>query len=128
MRLSVTVDVPDLAAGIAFYRLFGLEEVARPVPQYAVLKAGEVTLGLMEKAAGTVPAPGAAPRDYARHWTPVHLDIDVADWAGTLAAVEAAGGSIEARHIVPGRRAVAFCADPFGHGFCVLGAPPAGAA
>ncbi|EPX86652.1 putative enzyme [Rubellimicrobium thermophilum DSM 16684] len=124
MRLSVTVDVPDLAAGIAFWSgAFGLREVARPHPAYAVLEAGGQSLGLLEKPEGSraTPAEGTE-RRYARHWTPVHLDLHVEDWEGTLAAVERLGGTVEQRHpAAPGRPPVAFCADPFGHGFCVLG-------
>jgi catechol 2,3-dioxygenase-like lactoylglutathione lyase family enzyme len=124
MRLSVTVDVPDLAAAIAFWGgALGLREVARPHLAYAVLEAGGQTLGLMEKPEGSraTPAEGTE-RRYARHWTPVHLDLHVEDWEGTLAAVERLGGTVEQRHAAaPGRPPVAFCADPFGHGFCVLG-------
>jgi predicted enzyme related to lactoylglutathione lyase len=122
MGLGITIDVPDLAAGLAFYLdVFGWEEVARPLPVYAIVQAEGLRIGLMEKAAGTVPAPGASPRDYARHWTPVHLDLHVADYAGTLARLRAGGGTVEAEHAVTGRPPVAFCADPFGHGLCILG-------
>jgi predicted enzyme related to lactoylglutathione lyase len=127
MRLSVTLDVPDLAAGLAFYGgVFGFTEVARPHPSYAVLKVGEQTLGLMQKAAGTRPTPANSPvRDYSRHWTPIHLDFHVDDFDDTLARIAAAGGICEERHSTPGRPDVAFCADPFGHGFCLLGPRPA---
>ena len=126
MRLSVTLDVPDIAAGLAFYgAVFGFAEVARPIPAYAVLRSGDQSLSLMEKPAGSRPTPVPGPlRDYGRHWTPVHLDFHVDNLPATLAAIRAAGGVVEAEHSAPGRRAVAFCADPFGHGFCVLGAAP----
>ena len=123
MRLSVTVDVPDLGRGIAFFAgAFGFREVARPFPAHAVLESGGQTLGLMEKPEGSRATPaGGTERRYARHWTPVHLDLHVEDFEGTIAAVEGLGGTVEAVHRVPGRGPVAFCADPFGHGFCVLG-------
>lgn len=126
MRLSVTLDVPDIGAGLAFYgRVFGFAETARPIPTYAVLAAGDQTLCLMQKAPGTRPTPAEGPlRHYARHWTPVHLDFHVDDLPGTLSAIRAAGGTVEAEHAAPGRRSVAFCADPFGHGFCLLGPAP----
>lgn len=126
MRLGVTIDVPDLAQGVAFYGgVFGLSEAARPIPTYAILQGNGLRLGLMEKAPGSRPTAAAGPvRDYARHWTPVHLDVHVDDLAATRAAVIAAGGSVEADHTAPGRPAVAFCADPFGHGFCLIGPAP----
>ncbi|NAZ36278.1 VOC family protein [Rubellimicrobium sp. CFH 75288] len=123
MRLGVTVDVPDLEAGVAFWRrAFGFAEVARPHPAFAVLEAAGQSLTLAEKPAGSRAAPAeGTERHYGRHWTPVHLDLHVEDLAAAVAAVEAAGGAVEAVHRPPGRPAVAFCADPFGHGFCILG-------
>ena len=124
MGYSATIDVPDLVAGVAFYGgLLGWEEVARPVPVYAILSDGTARLGLMQKAAGSRPTPADGPvRDYARHWTPVHLDFEVADFETALGRIAALGGAVEARHEVPGRPPVAFCADPFGNGFCLLAA------
>ena len=126
MSYSVTVDVPDLDAGLAFYRgVFGFVEVARPLPDYVILEAADQRLGLMRKEAGTraTPAEGTN-RRYSRHWTPVHLDFHVGDFEAALGAVERLGGSCEAVHRVPGRRVVAFCSDPFGHGLCLLGPRP----
>lgn len=123
MRYSATIDVPDLEAGIAFYGgVLGLREAARPVPAYAILSRDGQSLGLMEKAEGSRPTPAEeVRRGYARHWTPVHLDFHVDDVEATVAAVERLGGTVEQGHAVPGRSRVAFCADPFGHGFCILG-------
>ena len=44
------------------------------------MSGAQAPIYLLEKAAGT-PAAGATrqPRDYARHWTPVHLDVVVDD-------------------------------------------------
>lgn len=125
MEISVTLDVPNLGQGLAFYGdVFGFVETARPIPTYAVLASGAARLCLMEKAAGTPPFEGAPGRDYARHWTPVHLDFRVEDFEAVLERLEAAGGRIERRWDVHGRPPIAFCADPFGHGLCVLGAGP----
>ena len=123
MRYSATIDVPDLGAGIAFYGALGWKELSRPLPIMAVLGAGEQRLLIMERAPGTVPAPGAAPRDYARHWTPVHLDFHVADAAALRDVAVAAGATCEAFHERPGRPPVAMMQDPFGNGFCLIGEP-----
>lgn len=126
MHYSATIDVPDLAAGTAFYgEVLGLTETARPVPVYAILGSGDQSLGIMEKAAGTRPTPAAdVERRYTRHWTPVHLDFHVEHFEPAVAAVERLGGAVEHIHRVPGRRQIAFCADPFGNGFCILGPRP----
>ena len=123
MDWSATIDVPDLAAGLAFYGgVFGLTEVARPVPTYAILAAGERPLGLIQKAEGSRPTPAAGTeRRYARHWTPIHLDFHVEDFEPAVEAVTRLGGVVEQVHRREGFPRIAFCADPFGHGFCVLG-------
>ena len=123
MGFSPTIDVPDIGAALAFYGgVFGFAEVARPVPVYAVLDMGGQTLGLIEKSAGTLATPVAGTeRHYDRHWTPIHLDFHVDDFETAHKAVLDLGGTVEALHRVPGRSVVAFCCDPFGHGFCLLG-------
>lgn len=122
MSYSATIDVPDLEAGAAFYAALGWAERARPLPVMAVLEQGGQSLLLMQKPAGSQPTPDPAiRRDYARHWTPVHLDFHVADYEAALAAVLAAGATCEQRHDgMPGRPRVAFLSDPFGNGFCLI--------
>jgi lactoylglutathione lyase len=124
MRALINIDVPDLAAGIAFYTAaFGLR-ISRRFGDAAVeLVGAEVPIYLLARAPGTLPfANAAARRDYARHWTPVHLDVAVDDGEleAAVARAEAAGarreGAIE-RHAW-GR--IAYLADPFGHGLCLL--------
>jgi predicted enzyme related to lactoylglutathione lyase len=120
--LSVSVDVPNLEEGIAFYsQAFGFTKVATPVPGVVVLKAGEATLCLLEKAAGTAPSPATAERRrYDRHWTPVHLDFHVSDMKAALALALKAGAKQEQVFEHPEHGSAAFCSDPFGHGFCLL--------
>ena len=124
MDWSATIDVPDLAAGLAFYgSVFGLIEASRPVPTYAILAAEDGRrLGLMQKAEGSRPTPAeGTERRYARHWTPVHLDFHVDAFEPAVEAVARLGGVVEQVHRREGFPPVAFCADPFGHGFCILG-------
>ncbi|MFO1265838.1 MAG: VOC family protein [Rubrivivax sp.] len=120
--LSVSIDVPSLEDGVAFYgHAFGFEKKSAPAPGIAVLAAGGLEICLLEKPPGTRPAVGArSRRHYTRHWTPVHLDIHVDDLAGTLQRVAAAGAKVEQRFGNPQHGAVAFCSDPFGHGFCLI--------
>jgi len=126
MKYSVSIDVPSLDEGLKFYRdALGLKEVARPVPTYAVLKCGHSEIGLFEKPAGSKPAKDSDDlRRYERHWTPVHIDFHVDDFEGVLAKAVNAGAKCEQRHEVKGRPPIAFCSDPFGNGFCVVGTGP----
>lgn len=129
MKYSVSIDVPSLEDGLRFYRdALGLSEVARPIPTYVILKCGNGEIGIMEKAAGTKPARGAEDtRRYDRHWTPVHIDFHVDDFATVLTQAMKAGAICEQKFEIPGRPAIAFCSDPFGNGFCIVGARRSGA-
>ena len=127
MKYSVTIDVPNVEDGVRFYRdALGLAEVARPIPIYVILKCGAATIGIMEKPAGTKPARGSDDtRRYERHWTPVHIDFQVDDVEVVLARVLNAGAICEQKYELPGRPPIAFCSDPFGNGFCIVGASSA---
>lgn len=123
MKYSVCIDVPRLDEGLRFYRdALGFAEIARPIPIYVVLKCGESQIGLMEKAAGSKPAKGSDDvRRYERHWTPVHIDFQVDDFEAFLAKAINAGAVCEHKFEIAGRPPIAFCSDPFGNGFCVVG-------
>src|SRR5262249_28042448 len=86
MRYSVSIDVPRLDDGLAFYRdALGLPEIARPVPIYVILQCETSQMGLMENPAGSIPATGSDDvRRYERHWTPVHIDFQVDDFEAFL--------------------------------------------
>ncbi|MBX3208945.1 MAG: VOC family protein [Labilithrix sp.] len=121
--VHVSIDVPDLEAGLSFYEsAFGFVETARPFPTMAVLDANNVTVCMHEKAPRTKSSPGGEDvRRYERHWTPVHIDVHVRDLDAVLAKVTAGGGTIEREFRTQGPKPVAFCSDPFGNGFCIIG-------
>jgi catechol 2,3-dioxygenase-like lactoylglutathione lyase family enzyme len=123
MRYSVSIDVLQLDEGLRFYRdALGLPEVARPIATYVVLKCGDSQIELNEKSVGTKPAMGAEDvRRDDRHWTPVHIDFHVDDFEAFLAKAVSAGAKCEQKFEVDGRPPIAFCSDPFGNGFCVIG-------
>lgn len=119
---SISVDVPSLEEGLRFYgEAFGFEKVSEPYPGVAVLRAEGAQLLLLAKGAGTVPCPApGVTRHYGRHWTPVHIDFHVDEFKAALERVLRAGATQEHLFEVPGRPSVAFCSDPFGHGFCLI--------
>ena len=123
MKYSVSIDVPRLDDGLRFYRdALGFAEIARPVPTYAILECGNAQIGLIEQLAGSKPAKGTDEvRHYERHWTPVHIDFHVDDFEAFLAEAVKAGAQCEQKFEVVGRPPIAFCSDPFGNGFCVVG-------
>lgn len=121
--VHVSIDVPELAAGLRFYgEVFGFVETARPFPTMAILDANNVSVCMHEKREGSRSAAvGTVQRHYDRHWTPVHLDLHVDDFDAVLAKVRASGGAVENEFRKQGPRPAAFCSDPFGNGFCVIG-------
>lgn len=122
LGVTVSIDVPDLKRGISFYAsAFGFAEVAEPYPGVAVLETGAATITLLERREQTRPSPKASDmRRYDRHWTPVHLDFHVDDVKGALDRAIAAGATKEQFFESATHGSAAFCADPFGNGFCIL--------
>ena len=120
--VSISIDVPDLAEGVAFYcGAFGFSKKSEPVPGVAVLHGLNVELCLLQKRAGSKPSPGTTDRrSFERHWTPVHLDLHVDDLHAALERVEALGATREQVFKHAGHGSAAFCSDPFGNGFCLL--------
>jgi predicted enzyme related to lactoylglutathione lyase len=126
ISISVSIDVPSAEEGLRFYgEAFGFVRIAEPYPGVVVMRAGEAELLLLVKGSGSAPCPHSdAKRHYDRHWTPVHLDIHVDDFKATLEGALRAGAKQEQLFEIPGRPAVAFCSDPFGHGFCLIERKP----
>lgn len=122
ISIGISIDVPNLAEGVRFYsEAFGFSKAAEPVPDVVVMKLGATTVCLLQKVAGSEPSPRTQDvRRYERHWTPVHLDIHVDDLAQARERVVRAGGIEEQVFMNPEHGSAAFCADPFGHGFCLI--------
>jgi predicted enzyme related to lactoylglutathione lyase len=120
--VSISIDVPNLAEGVAFYcGAFGFTKKAEPVPGVAVLEGLNLELCVLEKPAGSRPAPDTSDRrKYERHWSPVHLDFHVDDLHAALERALALGAKREQGFEHPDHGSAAFCSDPFGHGFCLL--------
>ena len=121
--VHVSIDVPQLEAGLRFYaEVFGFVETARPFPTMAILDGNNVSVCIHAKSSDSKSSSaGTDRRRYDRHWTPVHLDLHVEDFDAVLGKVRAQGGSIENEFRSQGPRPAAFCSDPFGNGFCVIG-------
>lgn len=124
MAVSVlaNIDVDDLARASAFYcSALGLRVGRRLGDSVVELLGASAPIFLLEKPPGTSAAPApSARRDYARHWTPVHLDFVVPDVEAALAKARTAGASLEGEVRTCEWGRIAALADPFGHGFCLI--------
>jgi predicted enzyme related to lactoylglutathione lyase len=122
LSLRICIDVPEIEAGISFYtRALGLRVGRRFKQGWAELLGAPSPIDLLAQPAGTAPSSqSASVRDYARHWTPVHLDLVVTDLEAAVERAVAAGAKLEQeiKARVWGR--IAVLADPFGHGLCLL--------
>lgn len=122
MRIVIDIDVPALAPAIAFYTAaLGLRLNRRLDDDVAELAGASCLIYLLEKPAGSPPVRGlSVMRDYARHWTPVHMDFVVDDVGGAARQALDAGATQESECIEwRGSRCITF-SDPFGHGFCLI--------
>lgn len=122
ISVAVSIDVPSLEEGIRFFgNAFGFRKVSEPYPGIAILRADGAELLLLARGAGTSPCPAAgATRYYKRHWTPVHIDFHVDDFDAALQRAIRSGAIQEKLFSGGDRPSVAFCSDPFGHGFCLI--------
>lgn len=119
----VNIDVPELEAAVAFYQnALGLT-LSRILFEGTVaeLSGASVTIMLLQKHSGSsAVACASLPRDYHRHWTPVHLDVAVTHIESATEQAVAARALLEGaiQDFKWGRQAC--LAGPFGRGFCLI--------
>ncbi len=120
-RVTFSVDVPDIRAGVQFFTDgLGFRVNAALTQDVYELELDGVRLFLLEQPAGSSPAPDAEPRSYGRHWTPVHLDLEVTDFDSAVERAVRAGATVEHESDDPNWGRIATLADPFGHGLCLI--------
>lgn len=120
--LLVNIDVPDLERALRFYtEAFELRLGRRIGPGAIELLGLDAPIYLLEAKEGSSPLPAAsAHRSYARHWTPVHLDIVVEAIEPARQRALAAGALAEGEIVDAAYGRLARLADPFGHGVCLI--------
>lgn len=119
MQVLINIDVPDLQLAERLYRdAFGLRSDRRLGPHALELLGAESPIYLLENAARSDTA--GARRDYARHWTPIHLDVVVDDLAAALERALGAGLAQEGAVRDESWGRIVQLADPWGHGWCLL--------
>lgn len=120
MKISVSIDVSNLKQAETFYiEALGCKKL-RDQGGMSVISAGNCDIYLQEKEAGTKPIPSeTVNRDYGRHWTPVHLDFLAESVDEIVEKILQLGGQHEGGESGDWG-SIAYCADPFGNGFCVI--------
>lgn len=120
--MLINIDVDDLDRAIRFYTsAFDLRTGRRFGSKAIELVGAAVPIYLLVKDRGTAPFEGASePRDYRRHWTPVHLDFAVEDLDAAVQRAVSAGAGREGDITEQAWGRLALLCDPFGHGFCLL--------
>ena len=119
--VSISIDVPDIEAGVEFFTEgLGFTKPRKGPHNSVLMRAGELEICLLQKISGSVAVPETnIPRDYGRHWTPIHLDIMVDDLDNAIQQAVGAGARQEGEIYSDEQYSIAFCSDPFGNGFCL---------
>lgn len=121
--LIVNIDVDDLARAVDFYAAAFDLDVSRIFGDQGVEMSGaQISIFLLYKPTGSMPIPGEPRRrrNYARHWTPVHLDFVVGDIHAAVDQVLRAGANLDRPMQSHQWGHVAMMSDPFGNGFCLI--------
>ncbi|MCJ8337154.1 MAG: hypothetical protein MJK10_01680 [Pseudomonadales bacterium] len=121
IKISVSIDVSDLKKAEAFYvQALGCKKVRDQGSNMVVLCVENSDIYLQEKESGSKPlASSSVVRDYERHWTPIHLDFLCENVDECVAKILKFGGVHEGG-ASGDWGSIAYCADPFGNGFCVI--------
>ena len=121
IKISVSIDVSNLKKAETFYvEALGCTKVRDQGSDMTVLCVENCDIYLQEKEPGTNPIEsGSVIRDYERHWTPVHLDFICKNVDELISRILKLGGAHEGGDSGDWG-SIAYCADPFGNGFCVI--------
>ena len=119
-QVSISIDVSDMEQAVSFYtKALGCKQL-RGASDITKLDADNTSIFLLNKPLNSNPLiVGTASRNYDRHWTPVHLDFGVSDVDHAISLVQEFGGAHEGSD-TGDWGSIAYCADPFGNGFCLV--------
>ncbi|PCI74070.1 MAG: lactoylglutathione lyase [SAR86 cluster bacterium] len=121
IKISVSIDVPNLKEAEAFYtEALGCKKVRDQGSNMVVLSVENSDIYLQEKEPRTKPlVSSSVVRSYERHWTPIHLDFLCDNVDELVTRILELGGSHEGGESGDWG-SIAYCADPFGNGFCII--------
>lgn len=121
IKISVSIDVSNLKQAETFYiEALGCIKLRDQGENMSVISTENCDIYLQEKEAGTKPIPSeSVVRDYNRHWTPIHLDFLTDNVDEVVKKILQFGGQHEGGESGEWG-SIAYCADPFGNGFCLI--------
>jgi predicted enzyme related to lactoylglutathione lyase len=122
-EIRVCIDVDDLERAVAFYRdVFGLAPGRRLGVDWVEMLGAAAPIDLLCTPAGTAPLPmsPSVRRDFARHWTPVHIDFVVTDLDATVKRAVSGGATLDREVQDRSYGRMANLSDPFGNGLCII--------
>jgi len=122
LQVHAYIEVADFARGVQFYcDGLGLTVKRRLSPGWVELAGANLPVFLLGDAPAVAELGAVrARRDFARHWTPVHLDFIVEDLDAAVARLIGLGGSLDRAIQVREYGRMANMADPFGNGFDLI--------
>lgn len=122
MDILINIDVEDVAQATQFYtNAFDLKVGRTFDTGFVELIGGSSKIYLLQKGEGSTAIPLHDPvRDYAPHWTPVHMDFIVDDIEKSVKKAHDAGAVIELEIRTAKYGKIAQGRDPWGHGFCMI--------
>jgi predicted enzyme related to lactoylglutathione lyase len=122
LEVHAYIEVTEAEAGIGFYcDGLGLRLKRRLSPRWIELEGANLPIFLLAgRAAVADLGTRQQPRDFGRHWTPVHLDFIVPDLDAMVARLAARGGTLDRAVERPDYGRIAYMADPFGNGFDLI--------
>jgi catechol 2,3-dioxygenase-like lactoylglutathione lyase family enzyme len=120
-EILINIDVDDVEKAIAFYeKALGLRVGRRFAFGVELLGASSPIYLLLKEEGRQATQMSAELRRYRRHWTPVHLDVVVADIGEAVGRALDAGATLEGDIRAHDWGQIATLADPFGHGLCFI--------
>jgi len=122
IEVHAYIDVADLERGIAFYcGGLGLSLKRRLSPSWVELDGANLPVFLLGNRSPAADLGGTQiQRDFARHWTPVHLDFIVPDLDAAVARLTGLGATLDRSVQQREYGRLANMADPFGNGFDLI--------
>lgn len=121
IKISVSIDVSNLNQAETFYvEALGCKKLRDQGSDMTVLSTENCDIYLQQKHEGSKPLLSSeVVRDYSRHWTPVHLDFLAKNVDELVEKIVRLGGRHEGGESGEWG-SIAYCADPFGNGFCII--------
>jgi len=122
LAVHAYIEVTDLARGVDFYcGGLGLTLKRQLGPRWIELAGANLSIFLLADRPGMAELGRTkVPRDFGRHWTPVHLDFIVPNLDEMVGRLCGLGATLDREIQMREYGRMANMADPFGNGFDLI--------